>query len=53
MFAWVLLGFDIDSQGRIMLRPINKLGGGDWNDHLVLLRRNYSTWRFDEATNLG
>jgi hypothetical protein len=49
-FSW---GFDIDSKRTIALRPIDRLGATEWNRHLALLRRNYRTWRFDDATGLA
>jgi hypothetical protein len=45
-FSW---GFDIEAEGLILLRPIERLGGMDWSDHGPLLRRAFPTWKFDDT----
>jgi hypothetical protein len=46
-FAW---GFVIGDDGRIVLRPVEQLAAGDWNDHLPYLRDRYPSWQFSELT---
>lgn len=43
-FSW---GFDIDTAGRIVLRPQRALTGEDWNGHLPLLRTAHPGWQIE------
>jgi hypothetical protein len=49
-FSW---GFDIEQRRAIVLRPVERLSAADWNRHIPLLRRSYSTWRFETVEELG
>ena len=44
-FSW---GFVIHDEGRIVLKPVEYLAPGDWNDHLLYLRDCYPNWQFSE-----
>jgi hypothetical protein len=49
-FSW---GFVIGDDGRIVLRPVEQLAAGDWNDHLPYLRDCYPSWQFSELASSG
>ena len=45
-FSW---GFLIGDDGHV-LRAVEQLSAGDWNDHLPYLRDCYPGWQFSELT---
>ncbi|MEE1840149.1 MULTISPECIES: hypothetical protein [unclassified Streptomyces] len=44
-FSW---GFNVDSDGRITLQPVEALSPGDWDAHLPYLGTSYPGWVFDK-----
>ncbi|MFE9705005.1 hypothetical protein [Streptomyces sp. NPDC005930] len=43
-FSW---GFDIDSDGRITLQPVQRLSPEDWDAHRPYLGTSYPGWAFE------
>jgi hypothetical protein len=46
-FSW---GFELDDQGGLTLKPIARLTGVEWADHLPHLQDNFPEWQFHPLT---